>query len=323
MIVSVSFSRPPLFINPTFLANASHLQLEIPRPRAQSNPHAPSSPGSALPSPMSHSYHDGSTRAHLPSMPSFSLVGALEFRHVVSALQQDATGHSLSGFDGPVTPYAGGHYHHRPRSHSIRTNMSHDPDPNPFDAAMGVQLHERALRPSPSISTLNEEPGATSPDELSPRSLDSSSTRDDTTRHASSLGRSEGPETESQISVVVPKRGRVMHAIRRSAHILFPSLQNFRDKSILGQIASVFAAPAIMLLTVTLPVVVTPYESPDFAPEKPYNDGGRLIDFEEEGEARALIAEVEEEQHEMVFNKWLMAGQCVAGPLFCALVLTS
>ena len=84
-----------------------------------------------------------------------------------------------------------------------------------------------------------------------------------------------------------------------------------------------------MALTITLPVVVTPYTA-DRSVEKPATvDAGsrdsRLIDFEEEGveEGRALIAEEEvmEELHELKYNKWLMAAQCIFGPLWCVAVL--
>lgn len=81
-----------------------------------------------------------------------------------------------------------------------------------------------------------------------------------------------------------------------------------------------------MLLTLTLPVVVTRYENSHRSVEKPFSDGdAQLVDFEEEGIERALIAEeeVEKDLHELIFSKWLMAVQCVLGPLFCAGVLCS
>ena len=84
-----------------------------------------------------------------------------------------------------------------------------------------------------------------------------------------------------------------------------------------------------MALTITLPVVVTPYTA-ERSPEKLPTVGNgsvdsRLIDFEEEGMEveRALIAEEEavEELHELKYNKWLMAAQCTFGPLWCVAVL--
>jgi sodium/potassium/calcium exchanger 6 len=54
-------------------------------------------------------------------------------------------------------------------------------------------------------------------------------------------------------------------------------------------------------------------------------DESPLIEFEEEGTERVLIAEeeVEEEMHHqpLEYNKWLMATQCIFGSLFCVVVL--
>ena len=84
-----------------------------------------------------------------------------------------------------------------------------------------------------------------------------------------------------------------------------------------------------MALTITLPVVVTPY-TPERSTEKLLaidvgSGDSRLTDFEEEGVEgeRALIAEEEvvEELHELKYNKWLMAAQCIFGPLWCVAVL--
>jgi len=84
-----------------------------------------------------------------------------------------------------------------------------------------------------------------------------------------------------------------------------------------------------MTLTITLPVVVTPYSAERSAEKLPTVGAGsvdsRLIDFEEEGVEveRALIAEEEvvDELHELKYNKWLMAAQCTFGPLWCVAVL--
>lgn len=114
-----------------------------------------------------------------------------------------------------------------------------------------------------------------------------------------------------------------MHVVRRILHTLFPSLYHFGDKTAAGKLASLFAAPAVMMLTLTLPVVVMKYEyahsSPRRVPE------GRLVDFEEEGMERVLVAEEEakDEVHDMDYNKWLTAVQCIAGPLFSVSVLFS
>jgi len=136
-------------------------------------------------------------------------------------------------------------------------------------------------------------------------------------------------DTESQHShglyTMPSRRQRFTHVLGHTFHLLFPTLHGFRTKSFLGKIAAVFAAPAVMALTLTLPVVVTAYESAGKEREKLHGgqSESRLIDFEEEGVERALIAEEEltEEMHELKFNKWLMAVQCTLGPLFCVAIL--
>lgn len=50
-------------------------------------------------------------------------------------------------------------------------------------------------------------------------------------------------------------RFRFRHRTRMILRVLFPSLQSFRHKSVIGMILSVFSVPAILVLTLTLPVV--------------------------------------------------------------------
>ena len=240
-------------------------------------------------------------------MPSFSLIGALEFRQVVASLASQAAGDPLNLHlyqESPLTPYVRGHYPHH-HSHSS-LSRPRTPDEDTWDTGAGsVQLHERSPYMSPSGSV----------DRLDQMILPSgASTETDTTSH-----RFTPPS----------KRQRVSHALYRTWHTLFPTLHHFWGKSFLGKIVALFAAPAVMALTITLPVVVTPY-APERSTEKlptvdPDPVDSRLIDFEEEGVEveRALIAEEEvaEELHELKYNKWLMAAQCVFGPLWCVAVL--
>lgn len=51
------------------------------------------------------------------------------------------------------------------------------------------------------------------------------------------------------------KRRWMMHILRLTTHTLFPSLQQFTRKSLVGQVLSVVATPAILALTVTVSVV--------------------------------------------------------------------
>lgn len=145
-------------------------------------------------------------------------------------------------------------------------------------------------------------------------------------------------ETSSIPYIPPTRRQRTVRLLSIIWHVLFPTLHNFRSKSLLGMVAAIFAAPAVMALTLTLPVVVTDHEAIDDHGEKldgfsieEFNVGrsgeGRLVDFEEEGVgARTLVAESvsddeESEVHELKFNKWLMATQCAVGPLFCVSIL--
>lgn len=265
------------------------LQTDIP-PRPQSIISTPS----ASPSP------------HLVQLPSFSLVGALEFRQVVASLRHQAASSSLSMFDSPVTPFAGGHYraHSTPRRSSRASTLTREEDP--WEAALGLQRLT-----SPALTPPEESRRSSSP-----------STIPSIMRTPASPTISE--DSEAQTYVPPTKRQRAMSLLGRIAYTLFPSLHNFESQSVLGQFASIFAAPAILLLTITLPVAVTPYISADTSREKIHGDG-RLVDFEEEGVERILIAEEEvmEDMHELIFNKWLMAVQCMLAPVFSVGVLAS
>ena len=292
------------------------------RPRAKSQPGPPriqtdfsaryssitnrSMTRSSSPSPTPYStLYRRPTASH--QMPSFSLIGALEFRQVVASLASQAAGDPLNLHlyqESPLTPYVRGHYpHHHTHSSLSRPRT---PDQESWDPIGGsVQLHERSphMSPSGSVERLDHM--------IFPSNVPSET------------------DTSSHRFTPPSKRQRVKHALYRTWHTLFPTLHHFWDKSFLGKIVALFAAPAVMALTITLPVVVTPYTAERSVEKLPTVDAGsrdsRLIDFEEEGveEGRALIAEEEvvEELHELKYNKWLMAAQCIFGPLWCVAVL--
>ncbi|KAG1733601.1 Sodium/calcium exchanger protein-domain-containing protein [Suillus paluster] len=291
----------------------------FPRPLSSSF-HALSPGGARTPSPL--------TSPHLSQMPSFSLVGALEFRQVVASLQAHAASSSLSIFESPITPYAGGRYHLH-GSHASRTPSS---EVDPWDSTLGVPLDERSPRllvndmipeghePSPSPSTTDVQAHAST--SISP--IPSIS-------HTPASPTDAASTTTTEVEPYVPpsKLQRVCRVVKKTYYILFPALHHFKEKNILGKIASLLAAPAVMALTLTLPVVVVPYDSNGSASEKhkrhhhSAGEDGRLVEFEEDGIERALIAEevMQPDLHEIEFNKWLMAAQCVLGPLFCLGVL--
>ncbi|KAJ3727911.1 Sodium/calcium exchanger protein-domain-containing protein [Lentinula raphanica] len=323
---------PILFDGPYRDDPSSENTLSIPstpnRLRAHSSPEPPRlrtdiprRPHSRTPSPP---FGSNAHTPHFSQMPSFSLVGALEFRQVVASLRNEASSSSLSIFDSPVTPYAGGHYHSRPRSRP-RTPLAHDHERDPWDNALALDDRTPHVRVTP---VPNESRPASSDFDNNayfddpPASMSSSIP---TISHTpASPTATESSEVQNYPHMPPSTWQRSKSLLATLFHTLFPTLHHFRTQSVLGQIASIFAAPAVMLLTLTLPVVVTPYVSAHHTREK-LDSSHNLIDFEEEGIERVLIAEeeVEDEMHGVGFNKWLTAAQVLFGPLFCVTVLFS
>jgi solute carrier family 24 (sodium/potassium/calcium exchanger), member 6 len=267
-------------------------------------------------SPQRHSTMPPVSPTHrLVQMPSFSLLGALEFRQVVASLQHQAAGSSLDMFESSHAPYAGGHY----RSRTISTSRPRSgTQSDPWDAALGVPLHDRSPPQLRITHALFDEP------EEIHHGIEESAHSDSSVSHTSAPTISDS-DAESQQGLPLTWWRLILSTFTLAFGTLCPSLHHFRSKSLLGKVVSIFAVPAVMALTLTLPVVVIPYESHHISREKAFAGEGRLIDFEEEGIERALIAEeeVQEELHELAFNKWLMAVQCICGPLFCVGVLFS
>ena len=254
----------------------------------------------------------------LNKLPSFSLVGALEFRDVVASLKSESAASSLGMFDSPVAPYAGGHYH-RPMSRSRSPRQLLDEN-----SINDLRLGSRHTPSADSEATVRDHSVSGPSDYF----LSYPESRHELpyimrTPASPSLGTSEAG-SEEQLYVPPSKQQRVWSIFRQTLHTLFPSLSNFRQQSLLSKIACILAAPAVLCLTLTLPVVVTPYGNDPTSPEKMLTGGDAgLVDFEEEGQERVLIAEEEMEEniHQLKFNRWLMAVQCVCGPLFCVAVL--
>ncbi|KAG2140117.1 Sodium/calcium exchanger protein-domain-containing protein [Suillus clintonianus] len=313
---------PPIRHRASSCPQPPRLSLTTPSyPRPMSSSFHAQSPGTRTPSPLSS--------PHLSQMPSFSLVGALEFRQVVASLQAHAASSSLSIFDSPITPYAGGHYHRHGGSHTSRTPLSEE---DPWDATIGVPLDERSPRLLVNdIIAEGHEPSQSSSMIHVPTHTSSSVSPIPSISHTPASPTDAASTTTTEVEPYVPptKLQRVWRVVKKTYYILFPALHHFREKNALGKIASLLAAPAVMALTLTLPVVVVPYDSNGSGSEKLHKrhhsagEDGRLVDFEEDGIERALIAEevMQPDLHEIEFNKWLMAAQCVLGPLFCLGVL--
>lgn len=242
-------------------------------------------------------------------MPSFSLIGALEFRQVVASLASQAAGDPLNLHiyeESPLTPYVRGYYPHHHSHSSASQPRTPEQDQDQWNAgSASVPLHECPTHPSP-------DPSVVRLDQMIFPSDPSSET-----------------DTASQQFTPPPKPQKAKHVLYRMWHTVFPTLHHFWDKTFVGKIVSLFAAPAVMALTITLPVVVTPYVTNNSVEKLSATVAGtpdsRLIDFEEEGVEveRSLIAQEEpvDELHELKYNKWLMATQCIFGPLWCAAVV--
>ncbi|KAG8888928.1 hypothetical protein FRB98_006470 [Tulasnella sp. 332] len=290
------------------------------------------------------------------ALPSFSLIGALEFRSVVNELQKASNTEALAMFDTPNTPSSAGRYIRRMsrpmdsrRSSQVLarsrsgTNM-HDLEQDPWDRALagagaGSSKERRSpisspgptvdgdrrplpaenevarqepISPRPHITIVPSTPadlGATvdlplpsptlspgsSLGELAPRGrqpLPPFSTSPVVPRlpreHASLDGASFALGQSASETVRKEHRKAASSLLTATSHIfrtLFPTLQNFSSphKSWAACIVGVVAAPAVLLLTVTLPVVITgdDEEMPELPPHKDNMSvtEGRLVDM--------------------------------------------
>ncbi len=252
-------------------------------------------------------------------MPSFSLVGALEFRSVMSSLQQEAAGSALGTFEPLLTPYIGGHYHGIGRSRSRSNSSMQSGSMHSSVASSDVPLSDRS--PLPQAPYLAPDQGPSLPE---PPLIVVDNDSEPQIPGISHIPASPPSDTNSDIAhhEVATRRQTVRLALKRMCHILFPTVHGFKTKSLLGKVAAVFAAPAVFAITITLPVVVEPYGGLGDRYEKAPST---INTFEEDGIEHTLVAEdvVLGEMHELKFNKWLMAVQCAFGPLFCTGVLFS
>ncbi|RXW24266.1 hypothetical protein EST38_g1570 [Candolleomyces aberdarensis] len=307
--------------------SSGQLSVQTPRARAVSAPAPPRLDTANLARPRLHHSRSSTPVSGHAQLPSFSLVGALEFRDVVASLRREATTSSLNMFESPITPYAGGHYH----SHSLRRgrrtsqssietlaglslddrNSTRAPSPTTTINSAADNYHRQGLRPLDSSDYFNQQPHASVP----------------------SILRTPASPTASEHDEILysPPRHPVVEVMFQVFHTLFPTLHQIQDQSVLGAIACVFAAPAVLALTITLPVVVSRHDDGHHTSESKKTtgssaDASSLIEFEEEGVERVLIAEEEvqeEMHHQLEYNKWLMATQSIFGPLFCVVVLFS
>jgi hypothetical protein len=105
--------------------------------------------------------------------------------------------------------------------------------------------------------------------------------------------------------------------------VLFPTLSDFKEKSLLDKLSSIVVVPSVFLLTVTLPVVDIPAEKNEETgvPVLQVESPSSSIHEGVEGIPSALSAgppEPEDSRH-VQWNRWLVLIQCVLAPIFVVL----
>lgn len=146
-------------------------------------------------------------------------------------------------------------------------------------------------------------------------------------------GSLEPPSTPPTPQLILPspfphssKRSHLRHMIRVTLHTFFPTLVSLRHKSLTGKVLSFFAAPIVLMLTLTLPVVETEADDEpaclkgeedwDSADEERVDVGdgleGRFGADLDEFRAQIDGEETVEERAGLGFNKWLLCLQCIS-----------
>ena len=107
----------------------------------------------------------------------------------------------------------------------------------------------------------------------------------------------ESPTLSSDIpaSLRLRRRDKLLRRLRLSYHALFPSLHNFRSKSMIAKGLAILAVPAILALTLTLPVVDTEADDDDSFSEKSSVAG-------DESDEEAALSGEEDEDDDAFFS---------------------
>jgi solute carrier family 24 (sodium/potassium/calcium exchanger), member 6 len=245
-------------------------------------------------------------------LASFSLLGALEFRSVVTSLRRDSAAPILYAFESPHNSgFAGAHYHRRSResAHGFDTESNISQSPSLGDYRT----------PTLADSPLRVQPLQYSPKQIAARETPRSLPSLEGALPSSNISAPLNVDTGTQVSTKRSKRGRVWKLAGQIARVVFPTLHRLRTKSVLGIMASILAAPAVLLLTISLPVVIS--HTPDESKPQELLREGQLIDLEPSESEEAILYEAQEDaQDGLTFNKWLTATQLTLGPLFVVAV---
>ncbi|KAG8908491.1 hypothetical protein FRB99_005849 [Tulasnella sp. 403] len=344
------------------------LHLDIP----QSEPHLPTSDSrdSSISRPTYSRRQSLSRSQRSPALPSFSLIGALEFRDVVNSLQRESTSSALNTFDEPSTSYK---RHYKRPSFGSRSNRSrleswhareHSQDEvDPWDAALAQANASSDVAPShhgqatPYTDRRDPEPVVAPPPIPSIAILPP----DSQFVPSSSTGQIRLPSSPSSPSstineILISGHESTKRRWTPFAHYpslsnvlstLFPTLLQFTssNRSFIGRIISILAAPAVLLLTLSLPVVIVSNDEGErlkketqveihMEPADPEAYGNNFaeriqpateeeLERDAESEVSSIMNDLEKEMHPEGFAKWLLATQCIAGPLFVTAALFS
>lgn len=227
-----------------------------------------------------------------PSLPHFSLLTALEFRDIVSSLQNETNLSTLSLFDNSIGSLGTRHY--RTPSVISRYSASRDqlsPPPGIFEGELETEMLSDHVVPEHRY-------GPT-----------------DTTIPPIVVRTPSG-----QTCVSSGYKQTNLNIIHHIYNLIFPHLHDFSKKSFFNLLVAVLATPGVVALTLTVPVVPSPHNfSSDDRSIHISVPEGRLID-EQEDELRQAL-DLQESIQEDQFNKWLAAFQCVLGPPFCIVSL--
>lgn len=203
-------------------------------------------------------------------LQSFSLLGALEFRDLVNSLHPESAAAALSAFDSPVSPsYAGGLYRMRLSRKSSRSSASHTwgdevqlerPRSASPDLQQPVQHpddhHTLAVPTSRGRGYIESRHLHPVPSPI-PEVLSRTQTLDSPSLQQVPFPQLLSPSIDSPNPpnpVAQHELHRVLELFGTIARVLFPTLADIRHKSAPGVGASILAAPAVLMLTLTLPI---------------------------------------------------------------------
>lgn len=197
------------------------------------------------------------------------------------------------------------------------------PEPNPWQDHPSLTPPTHPTHPShPAVPPLGkpDRPRVLIPPQISPRPSHTPAIPSISVIDPSGIANAPSGSGESSPTPSPPppssseSRFRLRRRARTTLRILFPSLQSFRHKSILGMIIAVFSVPAILALTLTLPVVDDGRDgNGDGGIALPVGEDEPLVNMDEESEIdeggddefdeggdRLLSPEVGEELHHLV-----------------------